>query len=123
MSLVRMVLVARFDHGPQRAQSPLDLDGRNLDAEHRRHRVQVEVDLAAWRRYRLDLGDRSSLAPAGDLADQRRCADQSRHLSLAIDTALEAVAGLAAKAEPARGPRDRHRIEAGAFDQDRGGCV
>ena len=50
-------------------------------------------------------------------------ARQRRDLPAAIDRALETVAGLAAQPQPARGARDRHRLEVGALEHDRAGGV
>src|SRR5207237_7049775 len=62
-------------------------------------------------------GDLATGVSAYHLAD----ASQSAYLPAAIDRALEAVAGLAAKPEPASRACDRHRLEVRALEHQVGG--
>jgi len=57
------------------------------------------------------------------LAQDFRDAEQRGNLSHPIDTTLEAIARLAAQAKSARGARDRHRLEVGTLEQNRGSRI
>ena len=91
--------------------------GRNRDAEQLRH-ARAAQPHRSTRRQRSDRIAERSRAAAADFEDQLRCTLDGTRAELEVDATLEAVSGVALKAQSTHLALDHRRIPESAFEID-----